>query len=278
MDGQHPGLRGLSGPGRARRAAAAVLLAAACLAGCTAAAPPAPALRVLQLNLCGSGIAGCYTGRSTAEAAAVVRAERPDVLTLNEVCRDDVAALERALADAVPEATVISAFQPARDARTGQPYRCRAGGDYGIGLVTGLPAVPGSAAGGIHPDQDPQDPEQRAWLCLDTAAPPVTVCTTHPAYTVLEVAVAQCRHLFGPVLAGRRERGPAAQVVGADLNLGPSDGAALRSCVPPGSVLADDGGRQHVVATPDLAVVDVRTPDLRGSTDHPGLLVGLSPA
>ena len=63
-----------------------------CLAGCTAtvqgpnaaepapgpsapvAAVPVPSVRVLQLNLCNSGIAGCFTGRSTAVAAAAIRA------------------------------------------------------------------------------------------------------------------------------------------------------------------------------------------------------------
>src|SRR5262245_25680133 len=53
---------------------------------------PAEPVRVLQLNLCGSGIAACYTGRSTAEAAAVIRAQTPDLVTLNEICQDDVSA------------------------------------------------------------------------------------------------------------------------------------------------------------------------------------------
>jgi hypothetical protein len=40
-------------------------------------------------------------------------------------------------------------------------------------------------------------------------------------------------------------------------------------------VLAGDGGQQHVIGTPGFAVSDVRSVDLRGSTDHPGLLVTL---
>src|SRR4051794_39285269 len=62
--------------------------------------PSGPSVRVLQMNLCDSGIARCYTGRSVAEAAAVIRAERPDLVTLNEVCRNDVAVLARALSGA----------------------------------------------------------------------------------------------------------------------------------------------------------------------------------
>ena len=256
-------------------------------AGSTAAAAPAPApaaaapLRVLQLNLCSSGIAGCYTGRSTDQAAAVVRAEAPDLVTLNEICQDDVADLERALADAMPDATVVSAFQPARNGRNGEPYRCRNGRQYGIGLVSRWPSVPGAAAsGGIYPAQDRDDPEERAWLCLDAAAaPPVAVCTPHLAYTKREVAAAQCRYLFDTVIAEIRARvGTAPVVLGADLNLGSGDSPDLKACLPPHSALVDDGGPQHVVATPEYVVDDHRTIDLRGTTDHPGLLVSLAPA
>jgi endonuclease/exonuclease/phosphatase family metal-dependent hydrolase len=241
--------------------------------------PPAP-VRVLQLNLCSSGIAGCYTGRAPAEAAAVIRAEKPDLVTLNEVCDDDVSALQRALADAVSGGAVTSAFQAARDARTGDAYRCRNGRQYGIGIVSRWPAAPGTSTDrGIYPAQDPDDPEQRAWLCLDVAAgPAVAVCTTHLAYTSREVAGAQCRYLFGRVIADRRARdGAAPLVLGGDLNLGPGADRDLRSCLPAGSALVDDGGEQHVVATPEFVVDSSRTIDLRGTTDHPGLLVTLAP-
>lgn len=237
------------------------------------AAPPPPAVRLLQLNLCSSGIAACYTGRSTAEAAAVLRAEAPDLVTLNEVCGDDVEVLERALAEALPGAAVTSAFQPARDATTGEPYRCRNGEQYGNGLLSRWAAT---AESGIHPAQDPADPEQRSWLCLDVASPALSACTTHLAYTRRDVAVAQCRYLFDEVVAPRRERAPV--VVGGDLNLGPADAPDLRSCFPAGSTAVDDGGGpQVVVAAPGLAVAGSGTIDLRGATDHPGLLVTLSP-
>ena len=237
-------------------------------------------MRVLQLNLCNSGIAGCFTGRSTAVAAAAIRAGRPDLITLNEVCRDDVAVLERALAEVVPGGGVSSAFQPARDGRNGEPYRCRNGDQYGIGLVLRWPTVPGSSAGGgIYPAQDQDDPEERAWLCRDVAATPeVAVCTTHLAYTTRSVAGAQCRYLFGTVVAGMRARDGAVPVVlGGDLNLGNGDSPDLKACLPAGSALVDDGGPQHVVATPEFVVDDFRRIDLRGSTDHPGLLVTLAP-
>jgi hypothetical protein len=69
--------------------------------------------------------------------------------------------------------------------------------------------------------------------------------------------------------------GGAPVVLGADLNLGPDD-PELDSCLPAGHTRVDDGGPQYVVATPGLAVTDHRLVDLRGSTDHPGLLVTLA--
>jgi endonuclease/exonuclease/phosphatase family metal-dependent hydrolase len=266
--------------GRSSRGPWVVLLGGLLAVACTSPAAPTPPVRVLQLNLCSSGAAGCYTGRSTDEAAAVVRAEAPDLVTLNEVCRDDLAPLERALAEVGPGSEVTSAFQAARNAGTGAPYQCRNGEHYGIGIVARWPSVPGSPVhAGIHPAQDPGDPEERAWLCLDVAAlPAVSVCTTHLAHTDREVAVAQCRHLFGTVVARLRAReGAAPVVVGGDLNLGASGDPHLASCLPADSALADDGGRQHIVATPEFDVDGSRTIDLRGATDHPGLLVTLAP-
>jgi len=242
--------------------------------------PVAP-VRVLQLNLCNSGIAACYTGRSPAEAATVIHAEIPDLVTLNEICQDDLPGLQQSLADVVPDDAVVSAFQAARDRRTGDVYRCRNGQPYGIGLISRWPSVPGSAAGGgIYPSQDTDDPEERAWLCLGVAASPaITVCTTHLAYTKVEVAAAQCDYLFGTVIAEMRQPEPVVPVVlGADLNLGTGDSASVMSCLPAASARVDDGGVQLVVATPEFVVSGAQRIDLRGTTDHPGLLVTLSPA
>jgi endonuclease/exonuclease/phosphatase family metal-dependent hydrolase len=209
----------------------------------------------------------------------VIRAEAPDLVTLNEVCQDDVAALERALAGLVPGGGATSAFQPARNRTTGGPYLCRNGREYGIGIVARWPSPPGASPNaGIYPPQDLDDPEERAWLCLAVAGPrPLTACTTHLAYTKRDVAAAQCRYLFGTVIAGIRARDAATPVVlGGDLNLG-ADSRALRSCLPAGSTALDDGGQQHVVTTPELVVGSSRTVDLHGTTDHPGLLVTLAP-
>ena len=225
-------------------------------------------LKVLQFNLCNSGDAACYTGRSIAQAATVIHSEVPDLVTLNEICQGDLPDLQRALAQAVPD-HVVSAFQATRNRRTGDLSRCRNSQPYGIGLVSRWPSVAGSSAsGGIYPTTDTRAPEERAWLCLTVAASPVlTVCTTHLADRHADVAAAQCRYLFGTVIAEIREREPVVPVVlGGDLNLGPGDSAYLKSCLPAGSALADDGGVQHVVATPEY--VSQRLPTHRHGRHH----------
>jgi endonuclease/exonuclease/phosphatase family metal-dependent hydrolase len=250
-----------------------------------ASAPEAPLMvdptagaevRVLQMNLCNSGFAGCYTGRSVAAAAAVIRDEAPDLVTLNEVCRNDLAALEQAMVDVDHRSMTASAFQPAMDRRTGSAFRCENGQQYGIGLVTrSSPSARGlTSTSGIYPAQDTADPEERAWLCADAVG--VEACTTHLANTDAAVAEAQCSYLLDTVIPGVRARGgPAHVVLGGDLNLRAGGSPDLRSCVPNGDLRADDGGVQNVVVTSAFVIASNRAINMDGTTDHPGLLVGL---
>lgn len=233
-------------------------------------------LAVLQMNLCNSGFAGCYSGRSVTAAAAVIRSEAPDLVTLNEVCRDDVAALERALADVHGGGATSSAFQPAFDRSTGGAFRCRNGQPYGIGLVTrrSPSAVGLTSTSGIYPVQDTADTEERAWLCVD--AVDFEACTTHLANDDATVAQAQCDYLLHTVIPGMRARGgPARVVLGGDLNLRVGGTPDVRSCVPDDDQRVDDGGVQNVVVTPEFVVASRRALDMGATTDHPGLLITL---
>jgi hypothetical protein len=80
------------------------------LLGCAAiwllpAANAQTTLRVLQMNLCNSGLAGCYEGgRSINEAYNRITGQRPDIVTLNEICSRDVARLWEAMASVWPGA------------------------------------------------------------------------------------------------------------------------------------------------------------------------------
>jgi hypothetical protein len=249
-------------------------------------------VRVLQMNLCGSGAARCYTGRSVQEASEVIRAQAPDVVTVNEVCRDDVTTLEHALAATGAGGVVGSAFQAAWDRRTGAALRCRNGRPYGIGLVARLAPVPRgyTTIGGTYPMQDPGNAEERAWLCLSPAAPapgtpapntpaaatPVAVCTTHLASSSAAVARAQCGYLLDTAIpAVRAHAGTVPVVLGGDLNLRSGGSPDVRSCVPAGDRRADDGLVQHVVASSELVIGSLRTIAML-ATDHPGLLVTLT--
>jgi hypothetical protein len=237
-----------------------------------------PSLRVLQLNLCDSGLARCYTGRSVREAAEVIRAERPDIVTLNEICRDDVSVLDAALSDSNRGGVIASAFEAAVDRRTGGAFRCRNGQPYGIGLLARVrPPYHGYRTyGDVYPIQDTGDPEQRVWLCLH-AISDFYACTTHLANTSTTVALAQCGYLLDTAIpAERTQGGQDPMVLGGDLNLRSGGSPGAQPCPPPGYRRADDGATQHIVATTDLTVRSSRSISMHGTTDHPGFLVDLT--
>lgn len=278
--------------GRSRRglwrsvAGGCCLLSAIALAACAGASSDmtlrsgsggSMTFRVLQMNLCDSGIAGCYTGRSVAEAAAVVRAQRPDIVTLNEVCRDDVSVLERTLSDGQHGSVVTRAFQAALDQRTEDPVRCRNGQQYGIGLLAGVraPYRGFTTFGGRYPAQDPADTEKRVWLCAHAIAH-FYACTTHLSSTSSAVAVSQCRYLMDtaiPTLRTQNRQDPL--ILGADLNLTDGQSPTAQSCMPPGFVRADDG-RQAVVVSARFKVTSSTQINMHGTTDHPGLLADVA--
>jgi endonuclease/exonuclease/phosphatase family metal-dependent hydrolase len=234
--------------------------------------------RVLQMNLCDSGIAGCYTGRSVAEAAAVIRAQRPDIVTLNEVCRDDVSVLEHTLSNAEHGSVVTRAFQAALDQRTGDPVRCHNGQQYGIGLLAGVrPPHRGFVTlGGRYPAQDPADTEKRVWLCVHAIAH-FYACTTHLSSTSPAVAISECRYLMDtaiPTVRTQNQQDPL--ILGADLNLTDDQSPNAQSCMPPGFVRVDDGSTQDVVVSASRRVTSNKSINMHGTTDHPGLLADLA--
>jgi hypothetical protein len=234
---------------------------AACLLGCVACRsgtpPAARTFTVLQLNLCDSGQAGCYAGGAAIpEAAGVIRDTRPDVVTLNEICRRDLAALAPAL-----DAAAYTAFQSVYDP-AGAPYRCVNGDDFGIGVIARIPAgATPSVRGGKHPVQIDRPDELRSWACV--TLPGRQVCVTHLVDGHPDTALAQCRWLLA------RVRAPA--VVAGDLNL---TAGGIGGCVPAGWSRQGDGGVQWVLAAADTPPAGSRVIRLR-HTDHPALLATL---
>src|SRR3954453_13376634 len=104
-------LRSVRGGWRAAAVLSVVVVSVGWLAGCAAgraAGNPSSmsrptlgsgetAVRVLQMNLCNSGRADCYSGgRAVSMAATLISHDRPDMVSVNEACRDDVGVLKRA--------------------------------------------------------------------------------------------------------------------------------------------------------------------------------------
>ncbi|MET7950513.1 endonuclease/exonuclease/phosphatase family protein [Micromonospora sp. NPDC005324] len=235
-------------------------------------------LRMLQLNLCNSGRAGCYTGRAMARAAEVITIEAPDLVTLNEICEPDVSALRGVFQAVHPGRTVVAAFQAAGDRPSGDDTRCRNGHRFGIGLLTHVrtPATPNTVYAGTHPTQDLADPEERAWLCVDVDGA-LLACTTHLSATGYRIALTQCDHLVDTILPTiSRNAGYEPTVLAGDLNLRAGHDPDVRSCTPPGHQRIDDGRLQHVTATTDVTLCCRSLVPMHGATDHPGLLATLT--
>lgn len=282
--------RPLRSPRWAAAAACFAAVSAGCLAGCdvggAAREPtdvsrptlgaPGTTVRVLQMNLCNSGRAGCYShGRAVTLAAALVHEHQPEMVSLNEVCRGDLRPLEQALSAGFPKAAVATAFAPAKDRQTQAPVRCQNGQEFGDGvlLVVARPEGGARTDSGLYPAQDLQDTEERVWVCIHLAAG-LSACTTHTSSTDAAVALKQCRYLLDsvvPMISRRGGVGPI--IIGADLNLAARGSPSPQSCVPSGYQRTDDGGLQDVVVGPGLRVRGHWVLDMHGTTDHPGLLV-----
>jgi endonuclease/exonuclease/phosphatase family metal-dependent hydrolase len=228
---------------------------------------PAPAgstYTLMQLNLCLSGLAGCYGKVAypavVDEAVARIREAHPDAVTLNEACRGDVALIARRTGYHLRFSRVIY---------LGEPLRCVQPGGRGLfgDAVLTEAAIKSSdsrefeAQAGI---------ERRRWLCVSTRVA-VDVCTAHlNTRTTVEVTGndAQCTELAA-LLA--RRAATRTVVFGGDVN-------RRRSCAPNRFWTRTDGsaaqapGLQHVygsraLRSPSAEVVPAT------HTDHDVLLV-----
>lgn len=229
---------------------------------------PAGRSTVLQMNLCLSGLAGCY-GRASypavvEEAAEEIEGAVPDVVTLNEACRGDASRLAGALGYHLRFAAVRV---------DGAPLACvgpRGRGTYGLAVLTRDPIRTALN----RPLTSVTEPEQRRWLCATTSRG-LTACTAHLS-TRSSTAERFSNDLecaaLRRVLAGLVAQGPT--VFAGDVN-------RRGSCAPTGMEAADDGaalqlpGVQHVYASASLGTP---VPEVVTSvhTDHDFLSVALA--
>src|SRR4051795_5574202 len=175
---------------------------------------------LMQMNLCLSGLAGCY-GKAAypavvEEAAARIRQAHPDAVTFNEACRGDVALIARRNGYRLRFSRVIY---------LGEPLRCIRPG--GRGLFGDAVLTKAAVETSDNRDFEAQAGiELRRWLCVTTRAD-VDVCTAHlNTRTPTEVAGndAQCAELAA-LLA--RRAATRTVVFGGDVN-------RRRSCAPHG--------------------------------------------
>jgi hypothetical protein len=221
-------------------------------------------VRVLQLNLCHSGVAGCFTGDAVmTKAVSVITDVAPALVTLNEVCRKDVPWL------AAQTGAVDHRFTPALKADD-TPVKCKNGDDYGNGLLSWLPAAWDAPVTGVYGAQSSQT-ERRVWICMGYAG--VVGCTTHLS-TDGATALAQCKEFVGGPLATAAADGPA--VMAGDWNLKYKGSPDAQDCVAGGFFRKGDGSVQHVIAADEFGFIETITIDMDGTTDHPGLEVRLT--
>lgn len=243
-----------------------------------AALPPDYPFWNLQLNLCNSGIAGCFEdGRSVPEAAGVIAEWFPDVVTLNEVCASDVdGPLLDAMAAAWPGDWVFYVFMPAWNVAANGPYQCTAGrGAYGNAVIGHVLAEDWAGMvpdGGIFQWQDAATNEWRSWACAN-AVGNYYACATHLAAGNGAAAMLQCEDLLSSIVPAQWAAGGyRPTVVGGDFNLHYNGSPNIQDCVPGGWYRKGDGDVQHWFVTNDLAFDFTREIGL-SHTDHPGWLV-----
>jgi endonuclease/exonuclease/phosphatase family metal-dependent hydrolase len=194
----------------------------------------------MQMNLCLSGLAGCY-GKAAypavvEDAVAMIREVSPDAVTLNETCRNDVARIARRTGYHLRFTRVVYG---------GERLPCVRPGGRGLFGDAVLTEADIESAG--SQDFEAQaGPERRRWLCVATRADiDVDVCTAHlNTRSPIEVAGndAQCKELAA--LLARRASARTV-IFGGDVN-------RRDSCAPAGHWTRTDRsagqapGLQHV--------------------------------
>jgi len=258
------------------RVAAPACALAVALTGCGRASPTSgaperepspsagPTYALMQMNLCLSGLAGCY-GKAAYPAVVVeaetrVREAHPDAVTFNEACRSDVAGIARRTGYHVRFSRVVY---------RGATLQCVHPGGRGLFGDAVLTAAPIESADGREFEAQ-AGIERRRWLCVTTRAG-IDVCTAHlNTRTAIEAAGndAQCSELAA--LLARRAAARAV-IFGGDVN-------RRDSCAPAAFWTRTDAsagqgpGLQHVYGSGRL-----RTPTAEvvaaAHTDHDVLLV-----
>jgi endonuclease/exonuclease/phosphatase family metal-dependent hydrolase len=123
---------------------------------------------LMQMNLCLSGLAGCYDPAVVDEAVDRTRAARPDAVTFNEVCRRDVTRIARRTGYHVRFSRVLYDDKRLRCVQPGGR------GLFGNAVLTKAAITSAES----HDFKSQAGPERRRWLCVSTRSE-IDVCTAH---------------------------------------------------------------------------------------------------
>ncbi|WP_157260627.1 endonuclease/exonuclease/phosphatase family protein [Patulibacter minatonensis] len=250
-----------SSPARTLRRVAAAFALASALAPVVAASPASAAGRftpLIHLNACDRA-QKCENKRGTATGSiiATVKARKPDLLTLNEICSKSV----RTIAKETGYHHVFTQAGPKSVCRGGRGNR----GEYGNAILAAPQRTLTSPYRYAYAAQAKGNPEKRLLTCADSSG--ALVCTTHLDPT--GVKRAQAKELRAQLDALLVNRNPL-MFVGADLNLDPEPAAQFAK--PDALQDFNDGRVMHIFASKSFA--NVTRTILTGAevwTDHPGL-------
>jgi hypothetical protein len=245
--------------------------------------------RELQLNLCNSGVAHCYTGgRSIDEAASLMyvlsnSATPPDLVTLNEVCYNDIASyLAYTMGDIWPADDIFFMFAAAIDGNSGAqqlPFQCTNGDAFGSAIIGHVPDSQYYGMDSLYGLYTAQNTEQekRTFGCVYLVGHFYT-CVTHLVNANESIAMNQCNALMSSAIPYFKsyEGVDLPTVAAGDLNLKHAGGAYdVQNCVPAGYYRKGDGDVMHVMATNNIAFQ--RTDSFGMSfTDHNAFFVTLT--
>lgn len=239
-----------------------VLLAILLVLPAPAAAAATP-IKVLQLNICHSGVVDCFTGDAVmTKAKSVIGSVQPHVLSVNEACSGDVEPFRQAMGGA-PVAAFVAAQRPA-----GNPVLCNNGQEYGNIIIVAASLAGPTVQTGRYAAQD-QTTEMRTWACI--AAGRLNACTTHLSARSSQTAMAQCKELLARAAAY-----PGLTVVSGDMNMRYQGNPNVQDCNPSGFYRKGDGNLQHIFSRTGLAFVSGTKISMAGTTDHPAWTITVS--
>jgi hypothetical protein len=228
---------------------------------------------VLQMNICNSGKAGCYTGMATAGAIDLINDRKPSVLTLNEACSSDWADIKaRTGYDGV---FTPSGSQTCTGGRGGYGNALLFPAGTSFSLILQIPYTcqyePKKTMDEKEQECEEKGKEEKEKRTLTCAvAGGVTACVTHLDSKSPTVRAQQAQQMEDKV-NDYAEQGPA--VLGGDWNL---KAKKAQEYVPAGMFRKGDGDVQHIMASHHFGFVrkEILDEPLRW-TDHRALQVYL---